>query len=110
MKTEKKDRIGTWAWKPLVCVLGANLVFGVLLGGLPGIKLPTMGIIAGIYALTIIASLASRRFNLRQVLILGTVLAVGSYLTFILLLKLQIPRAGQQDRNWRLTLCVHASP
>ena len=91
LETESGDKIGGWAWKPLVYILGANLAFGVLLGGLPSIKLPAVGIIAGIYALTIIASLASRRFNLRQVLILATVLAVGSYLAFIVLLKLQIP-------------------
>ena len=91
IETESGDKIGSWAWKPLVCILGANLAFGVLLGGLPSIKLPATGVIAGIYALTIIASLASRRFNLRQVLILATVLAVGSYLAFIVLLKLQIP-------------------
>ncbi len=91
LETESGDKIGGWAWKPLVYILGSNLAFGVLLGGLPSIKLPATGIIAGIYALTIIASLASRRFNLRQVLILATVLAVGSYLAFIVLLKLQIP-------------------
>lgn len=91
LETESGDKIGGWAWKPLVYILGANLAFGVLLGGLPSINLPAVGIIAGIYALTIIASLASRRFNLRQVLILATVLAVGSYLAFIVLLKLQIP-------------------
>ncbi len=90
-ETESRDKIGSWAWKPLVCILGANLAFGLLLGGLPSIKLPATGVIAGIYALTIIASLASRRFNLRQVFILATVLAVGSYLAFIVLLKLQIP-------------------
>lgn len=91
IETESGDKIGSWAWKPLVCILGANLAFGVLLGGLPSIKLPAAGVIAGIYALTIIASLASRRFKLHQVLILATVLAVGSYLAFIVLLKLQIP-------------------
>lgn len=91
METESGDKIGGWAWKPLVYILTANLAFGVLLGGLPSIKLPAAGIIAGIYALTIIASLASRHFNFRQVFILATVLAVGSYLAFIVLLKLQIP-------------------
>ena len=46
--------------------------------------------VVAIYALTVIASLAGRRFNLRAVMILATVLAVGSYLAFIVLLKLQI--------------------
>jgi hypothetical protein len=91
VKTESGDRIGGWAWKPLVYILGANLVFGVLLGGLPSIKLPAAGIIAGIYVLTIVASLAGRRFRFPRALILATVLAAVSYLAFIVLLKLQIP-------------------
>jgi hypothetical protein len=90
LETEDGDKIGRWAWKPLAAVLGANLAFGVLLGGLPGIGLPALGMIVGIYALTIIASLASKHFNLRQVFILATILAAVSYLTFIILLKGQI--------------------
>ena len=35
LKTGDADKIGPWAWKPLVYVLGANLAFGVLLCGLP---------------------------------------------------------------------------
>jgi Tripartite tricarboxylate transporter TctB family len=85
------DKIGKWAWRPLGYILGANLVFGVLLGGLPSIKLPAMGLIAAIYALTIIASMAGERFRIKPVLILATVLSCGSYLAFIVLLKLQMP-------------------
>lgn len=84
------DPIGKWAWKPLALILGANLAFGVLLGGLPSIKVPAMGMIVAIYALTFIASLADSHFKARNVFILATVLAVGSYLAFIMLLKLQI--------------------
>ena len=85
------DKVGKWAWRPICYVLGANLAFGVLLGGLPSIKVPAMGMILAIYALTIIASLAGERFKLKDVLILATILAIGSYLAFIVLLKLQIP-------------------
>ena len=91
IETESGDKIGKWAWRPIRYVLGANLAFGVLLGGLPSIKLPAMGLIAGIYALTLIASLADDGFKLKPVLILATVLSIGSYLAFIVLLKLQIP-------------------
>ena len=89
--TEGGDKIGKWAWRPIAFVLGANLAFGVLLGGLPSIKVPAMGMILAIYALTIIASMAGEKFKLKDVLILATILAVGSYLAFIVLLKLQIP-------------------
>ncbi|MGA8515635.1 MAG: tripartite tricarboxylate transporter TctB family protein [Burkholderiaceae bacterium] len=89
--TKDGEKVGKWAWKPLGYILGANLAFGILLGGLPSIKLPAMGLIAGIYALTIIASKAGDTFKLKEVLILASILAVGSYLAFIVLLKLQIP-------------------
>jgi hypothetical protein len=89
--TADGEKVGSFAWKPLCYILGANLAFGVLLGGLPSIKLPAMGLIAGIYALTIIASKAGDTFNLKEVLILATILAAGSYMAFIVLLKLQIP-------------------
>jgi hypothetical protein len=91
VEVEGGEKIGKWAWRPLFFVLGANLAFGVLLGGLPSIGIPAMGLIAAIYALTIIASMADGKFHTRDILILATVLAVGSYIAFILVLKLQIP-------------------
>jgi hypothetical protein len=91
LKTDDADRIGSWAWRPLSFILGANLAFGILLTGLPSLGMPAMGMILGTYVLTIIASLASRQFKIREVLILATTLAVGSYLVFVVLLKLQIP-------------------
>jgi len=91
VETEDGDKIGTWAWKPLFFIIGANLVFGLMIGGLPSLKIPAMGLIAGIYALTFIASLAGEEFKLKEVVILATVLAIISYLAFIVLLKLQFP-------------------
>jgi len=91
VETPSGDKIGTFAWRPIGYILGANLVFGVLLGGLPSIKLPSMGLMVAIYALVVIASKACDNFKLRDVLILATILAVGSYLAFIVLLKLQMP-------------------
>ena len=90
VETPDGEPIGKWAWKPLGYVIGANLAFGVLLGGLPSVGLPAMGLIIAIYALTIISSLAGERFNLRDVLVLSTILAAGSYVAFIWALKLQI--------------------
>jgi hypothetical protein len=89
--TEDGEPVGRWAWKPLVFVIGANLAFGILLGGLPKIGLPSMGMIVAIYALTIISSLAGNEFEWKAVLVLATVLSVGSWIAFIWLLKLQIP-------------------
>ena len=90
-RTETGDKIGKWAWKPLCYIIGANLFFGVMLGGLPKIGLPPMGLVAGIFGLVIIASLAGEKFKLKEVLVLAAILSVGSYLAFVKLLSLQFP-------------------
>ena len=89
--TEDGDKVGKFAWKPIGYVLGANVAFGILLGGLPSIGVPAMGLIMAIFALVIIASKAGDTFVLKEVLLLATILSVGSYLAFIVLLKLQMP-------------------
>ena len=91
IETEDGEPIGRIAWRPLGFVIGANIIFGVLLGGLPSIGLPPMGLIVAIYALTFIASLAGDQFSWKGVTILATILAVGSYLAFVVALKLQFP-------------------
>lgn len=90
-KTGDGEPVGSWAWRPLACVLGANVLFGVMLGGLPSIGLPSMGLVAGIYGLTLVSSLASQEFRLKEVLILATLLSVLSYAAFVWLLNLQFP-------------------
>ncbi len=87
--TPDGEPIGRIAWKPLCLIIGANLLFGVLLAGLHSIGLPAMGLIVAIYALVVVACMAGSSFSMRTALILATVLAVGSYLTFIVGLKLQ---------------------
>lgn len=91
VETEDGEKIGSFAWKPLVYIIGANVVFGICLGGISAIGLPSLGLIAGIYALTFIASLAGDEFRYRETFILATVLAIVSYLAFIKLLNLQFP-------------------
>jgi len=91
VETEDGDKIGKWSWKPLAYIIGSNVIFGVMIGGLPKIGLPPMGLIVGIYALTFVASLAGEEFNAKEVAILSTALAVLSYFAFIVLLKLQFP-------------------
>ncbi|WP_295857242.1 tripartite tricarboxylate transporter TctB family protein [uncultured Xylophilus sp.] len=90
VETEGGDKIGKWAWRPLFFIICANLAFGVLLGGLPSVGIPAMGLIIGIYALVLISSLAGDEFKIGPTLILATVLAVGSYVAFIWALKLQM--------------------
>ncbi len=90
-ETEGGGKIGKIAWKPLIFVISANVVFGILLAGLPAINFPAFGMIVAIYALTFIASMAEAGWKFKTTLILATVLAVGSYIAFVLALKLQFP-------------------
>jgi len=91
VETEDGEPVGRWAWKQIVFIIGANLLFGVLLAGLPSFGVPAMGLIAAIFGLTFVASLAGDQFKPRQVFVLATVLAAGSYAAFVWALKLQFP-------------------
>ena len=91
VETVDGEKIGSIAWRPLFFIILANVVFGAMIGGLPSLRVPPLGLICGIYALTCIASLAGDSFKIREVLVLATVLAIGSYFAFIVLLKLQFP-------------------
>ena len=91
VETLDGDKVGKWAWKPLFFVILANLVFGALLAGLPYFGVPAMGMIVAIYALTFIASMAEGGWKFKATFILATVLAAGSYLAFVVALKLQFP-------------------
>ena len=35
VETEDGEPVGKWAWKPLGFIIGSNIIFGLLLGGLP---------------------------------------------------------------------------
>ncbi|SFN21245.1 tripartite tricarboxylate transporter TctB family protein [Variovorax sp. OV329] len=83
------EPIGKIAWKPLGLIIGANLLFGLLLAGVNAIGLPAMGLIVAIYALVVVACMAGSNFSMKMAVVLATVLAIGSYLTFILGLNLQ---------------------
>ena len=91
VETEDGEKIGKAAWKPLVFIIGSNIIFGICIGGIPRLGIPAMGLIVGIYALTFIASMAGDEHKSKEVVVLATVLALISYLAFIVLLKLQFP-------------------
>lgn len=91
VETEGGGKIGKWAWKPLFFIIMSNVVFGVLLAGIPTFKIPAFGLIVAIYALVFIASMAEAGWKFKTTLILATVLAVGSYLAFVKALALQFP-------------------
>ena len=91
VETPNGEPVGAFAWKPLVFIIAGNLLFGILLGGLPKFGLPAMGLIVAIYGTTIVVSLAGDQFKFKEVIVLGTILSVMSYAAFIMLLKLQFP-------------------
>ena len=91
VETPDGEPVGAWAWKPLCFIIAGNLLFGVLLGGLPSIGLPAMGLIAAIFGTTIVVSMAGDEFVFKETLVLSAILSVMSYGAFIMLLKLQFP-------------------
>jgi hypothetical protein len=89
-ETEDGGRVGLWAWRPVLCVVLANGVFGLLLGGLAQVGLPPMGLMPGVFALTLLASRAITGFRWKELVPLALFLALASYVICILLLQLQI--------------------
>jgi hypothetical protein len=90
VETEDGETIGQWRWRPLGCIVAANLAFGVLVGGLPGLGLPSMGMMPAIFVLTLVSAGAASTFKLWEVLVLASVLSLGSYGVLIKLLKLPL--------------------
>ena len=91
VKSGDGNKMGPWAWRPLCYIIGANFVFGLLLAGVRELSLPAFGLIVAIYALTFIASMAQANWKFLRTFYLATVLAIGSYLVFVMALALQFP-------------------
>lgn len=83
VETEDGEPVGAFAWKPLITILVSVALFGALL--------PWLGMALTIPVLVCLSSLAGDEFRWRDVLINSAVLAVGSWLIFIVGLKLVIP-------------------
>jgi hypothetical protein len=67
----------------LLYIIAANFLFGILLGGMPSLGIPALGLIVAIVVLTIVAAKAGHEFKWREVIVLSVVLAVGSWVTFV---------------------------
>ena len=83
IETEGGDPIGAIAWRPLIVIVVAISVFGVLL--------PRLGMIITIPILIVITSIAGDEFGWKGVLINSIVLTLFSWLIFVAGLKLTIP-------------------
>lgn len=83
IESEGGDPIGQIAWKPLVILVGAIVMYGVLL--------PRLGMLLTLPLLILVASLAGDEFKWREVIVNVAVLTFGSWLIFIWGLNLVIP-------------------
>ena len=83
VEIEGGDPIGDIAWRPLLVVVAAITVFGLLL--------PRLGMILTIPILIFMTSLAGDEFKWKGVLAAAVVLTLMAWLIFIVGLKLTIP-------------------
>ncbi len=83
IEVEGGDPIGRIAWKPLVVIAGAVALFGL--------ALPRLGMAVSLPLLIVVTSLAGDEFHWKDVLVNCIVLTLGSWMVFILGLKLTIP-------------------
>jgi len=80
------DAIGTFHVKDIVIVLGAVILFGILLRG--------AGLAAAAFALVFLSAFASKQFKAGPTLLLAVGLAGSAVLLFVKLLGLPMPVVG----------------
>ena len=83
LEVEGGDKIGAWAWKPLLIITGAVAIFGW--------TLPHLGMVVSLPLLVVMSALAGNEFHWKDALINSIVLTAGSWVIFIWGLKLTIP-------------------
>jgi hypothetical protein len=83
IETEDGEPIGAWPLKQMVLIIGAVVIFGLLI--------PKIGMAVALPLLIGVSSLASGEFHWKEVLINSIVLTVGSWAIFIKGLGLIIP-------------------
>ncbi|MFA7439255.1 tripartite tricarboxylate transporter TctB family protein [Castellaniella sp.] len=77
------ERIGAWRWRPVLYVVLANVLFGVLLGGWPTLGIPAFGLLFATFVLIVVAARAGSEFRWGEALILAAILTAGSWLVFV---------------------------
>lgn len=88
---DPEGAITGFAPRPLIFVLAANLAFGVLLGGLPSIGLPSFGMLGAITGLVFVVGMATRSLRFKEMTLTAAILAACCYVIFHLVLRLPVP-------------------
>jgi len=88
METADGHPAGTLAWRALGGIAGACFLFGALLGGLPALGLPPMGLLAASCALVIVAALAGGKLHWPQTLLMAAILSAASWAVLVWWLQL----------------------
>jgi Tripartite tricarboxylate transporter TctB family len=82
-EVEGGDKIGAFAWKPLIMITLTVAIFGW--------TLPHIGMVIALPILVIVAALAGEEFHWKDAVINAVLLTIFSYVIFIWGLKLTIP-------------------
>ena len=82
-EVEGGDRIGSFAWKPLVYTVGTVALFGW--------TLPHLGMVVALPILVVVAARAGDEFHWGEALANAAVLTAGSWAIFVYGLNLTIP-------------------
>lgn len=82
-EVEGGDRIGPWAWRPLLVLMGSVAVFGW--------ALPHLGLLIALPLLVIVSASAGDEFHWRDAIINAIILTGASWFIFVYGLSLTLP-------------------
>jgi putative tricarboxylic transport membrane protein len=77
------SRLGRWAWRPMLIVLGAVALFGF--------AIERLGLVATTLAVVLVSTLAAPDRRWREAVVFAALLAFGCVMIFRLLLRLPLP-------------------
>lgn len=83
IETDDGEKIGKWAWRPLIWICSSVAVFGW--------ALPHLGMVIAIPVLVVVAAAAGDEFHWKDAVLNAAILTVGSWFIFSWGLKLTIP-------------------
>jgi len=89
--TPGRDPAGRSSLRPLALVIGANMLFGILLAGSPLLGIPALGLFVATPVLVLVSAWAGREYRFWEVCLLAVVLTLGVWLLFARGLGMPLP-------------------